>query len=180
MEPASSPTLGVSTSTYHSGVSTGAASATPLSDGAVRAVVSAVADEPGPVLLALQAVQAHFGYVDPSAVPVIADVLNVSRAEVHGVVSFYADLRTTPPGAHRVQVCRGEACQARGGRAVAERAQRVLGTQFGQTATDGTVTLEQVFCLGNCALGPAVTVDGRLHGRVSEDSLSVLLAEART
>ncbi|MFZ0325645.1 MAG: NAD(P)H-dependent oxidoreductase subunit E [Actinomycetes bacterium] len=135
---------------------------------------------PGPVLVALQAVQAAFGYVDPVAVPVVADVLNVSRAEVHGVLTFYTDLRTTPAGRHHVQICRAEACQSMGARELVDHAQRRLGTPLGHTSPDGAVTLDQVFCLGNCALAPAVTVDGRLHGRVDAARLDVLVDEART
>lgn len=168
--------------TYHRGVSTGAVAASPISDSAVRSVVGSVADQPGPLLLALQAVQQAFGYVDPLAVPIVADVLNVSRAEVHGVLTFYHDLRTTPRGAHHVQVCRAEACQSRGGRALAAHAQRTLGVEFGATTADdndNNITLDQVFCLGNCALAPAVMVDGRLHGRVDSARFDALVSETR-
>ena len=166
--------------TYHRQVSTGAVVANPFSDSAVRSVVGAVADQPGPVLLALQAVQAEFGYVDPLGLPVIADVLNVSRAEVHGVLTFYTDLRTSPPGHHHVQICRAEACQSRGARAIVDHATAQLGIGLGETTDDGSVTLDQVFCLGNCALAPAVMVDGRLHGRVDPTRLDTLIGEARS
>ncbi|HEY5136431.1 MAG TPA: NAD(P)H-dependent oxidoreductase subunit E [Candidatus Nanopelagicales bacterium] len=120
----------------------------------------------GPLLPVLIALQEEFGYVDPAAVPLVAKALNVSRADVHGVMTFYSDLRTTPPGARTVAVCRGEACQSVGGRALEAHALDRLGVGFGETTPDGSVTLDQVFCLGLCALSPAVVVDGRAFGRV--------------
>ena len=120
----------------------------------------------GPLLPVLHALQEEFGYVDPAAVPLVAKELNLSRADVHGVVTFYKDFRTTPPGARTVAVCRGEACQSRGGHELAEHAQARLGVRFGGTTPDGGTTLDQVFCLGMCALSPAVMVDGRAIGRV--------------
>ena len=169
----------LSTSTYHRTVSTPADTATSPTDDAIRSVVRAVSDEPGPVLLALQAVQETFGYVDPRAVPLVAAELNVSRAEVHGVLTFYSDLRTSPRGRHHVQVCRAEACQARGADSLVEHARRSLGVALGGTTADAHVTLDQVFCLGNCALGPAVSVDGRMHGRVAADRFDALVGETR-
>ena len=125
-----------------------------------------LAGRPGPLLEVLHALQLReFGYLDPRAVPVIADELNLSRAEVHGVVSFYPDFRTTPPAPASVQVCRGEACQAVG----AEASWRTPRTPRGAARRDvgrRPRHLDEVFCLGNCALGPSVAVDGRLHGRV--------------
>ena len=120
----------------------------------------------GPLLPVLHALQEEFGYVDPAAVPLVAKELNLSRADVHGVVTFYKDFRTRPPGARTVAVCRGEACQSRGGHGLAEHAQARLGVRFGETTPDGTTSLDQVFCLGMCALSPAVMVDGRAIGRV--------------
>lgn len=131
----------------------------------------------GPLLPVLHALQETFGYVDPRAVPLIAKALNLSRAEVHGVLTFYPDLRSTPPGRIRVQVCRGEACQSVGGHALARHATRSLGVDFGGTTPDGSVTLDEVFCLGNCALGPTVTVDGRMHGRVQPAQLDGLVRD---
>jgi formate dehydrogenase subunit gamma len=160
-------------------VSPGSLAAVPVTDEAIRSVVRSVADRPGPLLLALQALQQAFGYVDPRAVPVVADELNLSRAEVHGVLTFYSDLRTTPPGRHHVQVCRAEACQARGAAALVSHAQASLGTGLGGTTADGAVTLDGVFCLGNCALGPAVAVDGHLHGRVDASRFDSLVQEVR-
>ena len=129
-------------------------------------VVAAAAGVRGPLLPVLHALQEEFGYVDPEAIPLVAKALNLSRADVHGVVTFYPDFRTAPPGVHRVAVCRGEACQSVGGRELEAHAQQRFGVGFGATTEDGSTTLDQVFCLGLCALSPAVVVDGRVHGRV--------------
>lgn len=144
----------------------------------VRSIAAAHTSDEGPLLVILHEVQHEFGHIDPAWVPVIADELNLSRAEVHGVVSFYTDFRTTPPGRTRVLVCRAEACQSVGARELADHARERLGIPFGATTADEAVTLEQVFCLGNCALGPAVQVDGRLHGRVDAARFDALIAEA--
>jgi formate dehydrogenase subunit gamma len=127
----------------------------------------------------LHALQEEFGYLDARAVPLVAQLLNLSRADVHGVVSFYRDFRDSPPGPVHVRVCRAEACQSVGAHALAEHATASLGTGFGGTSADGAVTLDQVFCFGNCALGPSVTVDDRLYGRVDPERLDVLVAAAR-
>ncbi len=140
--------------------------------------IGAHAGQRGPLLPVLHALQETFGYVDPRAVPLVAKALNLSRADVYGVLTFYADLRTTPPGQVRVQVCRGEACQSVGAHVLAEHATTSLGVDFGGTTTDGSVTLDEVFCLGNCALGPTVTVDGHLHGRVHTAELDQLVGHA--
>lgn len=150
----------------------------PWSPEAATAVIRASADQRGPLLPVLHALQKTFGYVDPRAVPLVAAVLNLSRADVYGVVTFYSDLRSTPPGKVRVQVCRGEACQSVGAHALAGHATRSLGLDFGATAADGSLTLEEVFCLGNCALGPTVTVNGRLHGRVHAAELDLLVRDS--
>ncbi len=148
----------------------------PWSPEAALETIGAHASLRGPLLPVLHALQETFGYVDPRAVPLVAKVLNLSRAEVYGVLTFYPDLRSTPPGKVRVQVCRGEACQSVGGHALAEHATRSLGVDFGGTAGDGSVTLDEVFCLGSCALGPTVTVAGRMHGRVHAADLDRLLS----
>jgi formate dehydrogenase subunit gamma len=147
---------------------------TPWSPETALETIGTHATQAGPLLPVLHALQETFGYVDPRAVPLVAKALNLSRADVHGVLTFYSDLRSTPPGRVRVQVCRGEACQSVGGHALAEHATSSLGLDFGQTAADGSVTLDEVFCLGNCALGPAVTVNGCLHGRVDAAGLDRL------
>ncbi|ODT99956.1 MAG: formate dehydrogenase subunit gamma [Pseudonocardia sp. SCN 72-86] len=133
----------------------------------------------GALLPILHALQEELGHVPPSAVPVLADRLNLSTAEVHGVVTFYRDFRTTPPGRVTVRVCRAEACQAVGGEALMEHAAASLGVERGGTTADGAVTLDEVFCLGNCALGPAVQVGDRLHGRVTPARLDALIGQSR-
>jgi formate dehydrogenase subunit gamma len=143
----------------------------------VRRIVADLQGRPGPLLEVLHAIQAQLGYVPPAAVPVLAAELNLSRAEVHGVISFYHFFRSTPPGAHTVSVCRAESCQAVGGDALAAHARQRLGVDFHETTSDGRFSLEPVYCLGNCACSPAVMVDGRLHGRVTPEHFDALLAE---
>ncbi|HLU57344.1 MAG TPA: formate dehydrogenase subunit gamma [Pseudonocardia sp.] len=143
----------------------------------VREIATARRGIRGPLIPILHAVQEELGHVDQADLPVIADVLNLSVAEVHGVVTFYRDFRRAPSGSSTVRICQAEACQAVGARALGEHARRRLGVGFGETTADGAVTLDEVFCLGNCALGPAVQVDGTLHGRVSPARLDALLGE---
>ena len=112
----------------------------------------------GALLPILHAIQAEHGHVPAEAVPLVADRLNLSRAEVHGVISYYHHFRQVPAGKHVVQVCRAEACQARGGEALAAHAKQSLGMDFHETTADGSVTLEPVYCLGQCACGPAMMV----------------------
>lgn len=133
----------------------------------------------GPLLPILHAVQAEFGHVPAASLPRIADALNISKAEVHGVMSFYHDFRTHPAAAHVVKLCRAEACQSLGADRVAEHAQERLGTGFHGTSADGKVTLEPVYCLGLCACGPAAMVDGKVVGRVDEARLDQILKEVR-
>jgi formate dehydrogenase subunit gamma len=131
----------------------------------------------GPLLPVLHAVQASFGHVPQAALPVIASELNISRAEVHGVVSFYHDFREAPAGRHVLKLCRAEACQAMGADSVADHAKARLGVDWHETTADGAVTLEPVFCLGLCACGPAALVDGRVVGRVDAARVESLIAE---
>ena len=133
----------------------------------------------GPLLPILHAVQASFGYIPRDALPVIALHLNLSRAEVHGVISFYHDFREDPAGRHVLKLCRAEACQAMGADRVAAHARGALGIDWHGTTPDGAVTLEPVFCLGLCACAPAALVDGRVLGRVDEARLDALIAEVR-
>jgi formate dehydrogenase iron-sulfur subunit len=127
----------------------------------------------------LQQVQAQLGHVSPGAIRVIADAFNLSRAEVHGVVTFYHDLRTEPVGAHVVQICMAEACQAVGCRALAAHAQQSLGVAMGESTPDGRIHLEAAYCFGNCALGPTVRLGDRIIGGVTADSFDALVADAR-
>jgi len=144
----------------------------------VRDIAASLRTQRGALLPILHAVQGALGYVPAEAIPVLADELNLSRADVHGVVSFYHDFRSEPAGRTTVRVCRAEACQAVGaGRLVAHLQER-YGVSLGETSRDGSLTAEQVFCLGNCALGPAAQVDGRLHGRLDEARLSLILEKA--
>jgi formate dehydrogenase subunit gamma len=125
------------------------------------------------------AVQEALGYVPKDSVPLIAQALNLSIAEVHGVLTFYHYFRKTPPGRHVVHVCRAEACQAVGAVELEAHAKRSLGIDFHGTTADGAVSLEPVYCLGNCALGPSVMVDNQLKGRVNPRRFDELIAAAR-
>jgi formate dehydrogenase subunit gamma len=125
----------------------------------------------------LHRIQAEFGYVDSDVVPVLAAELNISRADVHGVVTFYTDFRSEPAGGTVLKLCRAEACQSVGAERLVAHAEQVLGIKIGQTTPDGSVTLEQVFCLGNCALGPAGQINERVQGRLSPARLDTLLTE---
>jgi formate dehydrogenase subunit gamma len=131
----------------------------------------------GPLLPILHAVQETFGYVDKAAEPIIAEALNISRAEVHGVITFYHDFRAEPAGRHVLKLCRAEACQAAGSDALATRAQSRLGIAFGATTADGRVTLEPVYCLGLCSVSPSAMIDGRIVGRLDDKKLDALVAE---
>jgi formate dehydrogenase subunit gamma len=133
----------------------------------------------GPLLPILHAFQEAFGYIDEAAEPLIAHALNLTRAEVHGVVSFYHDFRSKPAGRHVLKLCRAEACQAAGGDALAARTQARLGLAMGATAADGSVTLEAVYCLGLCATAPSAMLDGRVIGRLDPDRLDAALAEVQ-
>ncbi|MET0453878.1 MAG: formate dehydrogenase subunit gamma [Mycobacterium sp.] len=144
----------------------------------VRGIVADHRTHRGKLLPILHAVQEALGCVPAEAIPVLADELNLSRADVHGVVSFYHDFRAEPAGRATVRVCRAEACQSVGaGRLVTHLRDR-HGVGLGETSRDGSLTVEQVFCLGNCALGPAAQVNGRLYGRLDEARLSALLDSA--
>ncbi len=144
----------------------------------VAQAISRHAGRPGALLPLLHAVQDALGFIPPGALPVIADALNLSHAEVHGVVSFYPDFRTHAPGRRIVKVCRAEACQAMGGQALEAHAKVALGVDFHQTSADGAVTLEAVYCLGNCARAPSLMIDGALHADVTPARLDAMLASA--
>lgn len=133
----------------------------------------------GALLPLLHAVQHEFGYIVPEAIGVIADELNISQAEVRGVVSFYHDFRLEPPGRHTLKICRAEACQALGSERLATHLASQHKLQAGQTQADGSLTFENVYCLGNCGLGPAAMLDDRLIGRLDEARLDMIVAGAR-
>lgn len=143
-----------------------------------RAIVAGLRSLEGPMLPILHEIQDAFGYVPQEALPVIAHELNLSRAEVHGVVTFYHDYRDHPAGRHVLKLCRAEACQSMGGDALAENVKKALGIDFHQTTPDGSVTLEPVYCLGLCACAPAAMLDNEVHGRVDDELTAELLAEA--
>jgi formate dehydrogenase subunit gamma len=149
----------------------------------IAARTAAVIDElkslEGPLLPILHGIQGEFGYVPSDSLPVIAEVLNISKAEVHGVVTFYHDYRNHPAGRHVLKLCRAEACQSMGGDALAARMQQLLGLSFHETASDGSVTLEPVYCLGLCAVAPAAMLDGEVIGRLDADKLDDIAAEVR-
>jgi formate dehydrogenase subunit gamma len=142
---------------------------------AVRLAVENHQGDRGPLMVMLHDIQATLGCIPSSAVPLLADALNLSRADVYGVVTFYKDFRAEPAGRRTVRICRAEACQSVGSEELVDRATQRLGVGLGDTTGDGAVTLEQVFCFGNCALGPSVEVDGRLYGRVDAARLESLL-----
>ena len=144
------------------------------------AVIQQMKGLEGPLLPILHGIQEEFGYVPGESLPVIAEALNISRAEVHGVVTFYHDYRNHPAGRHVLKVCRAEACQSMGGDAIAARIQQLLGIGFHETTKDGSVTLEAVYCLGLCACAPAAMLDGQVIGRLDNDRLEEIAAEVRT
>ena len=133
----------------------------------------------GATLVILHALQEAFGYVPEAAIPMVAQALNLSRAEVHGVFTFYHDFRHKPAGRHVLKLCRAEACQAAGGDALAARAEATLGVSLGSTTADDRVTLEPIYCLGLCATAPSAMLDGRLFGRLDEKRIDALVAEAK-
>ncbi|MDE2305759.1 MAG: formate dehydrogenase subunit gamma [Gammaproteobacteria bacterium] len=134
---------------------------------------------PGALLPILHAIQDALGFVPADAVPMIARELNLTRAEVHGVITFYHYFRSTRPGRRVFRLCRAEACQSVGATALEAHAKRSLGIDYHRTTADGAITLEPVYCLGNCALGPSVLIDDRLVGRVDAARFDELVAEAR-
>lgn len=141
----------------------------------VEEILTAHRDMEGALLPVLHAIQADFGHIPQEALPIIARDLNLSRAEVHGVMSFYHDFRDAPAGRHLLKLCRAEACQAMGADRLADHARGMLGIEWHETTKDGAVTLEPVFCLGLCACGPAAIVDGKLVGRLDADRLGEII-----
>jgi formate dehydrogenase subunit gamma len=142
-------------------------------------IIAEHAQNEGATLVILHALQDAFGYVPEPAIPMVASALNLSRAEVHGVFTFYHDFRDKPAGRHVLKLCRAEACQAAGGDALAERAETKLGVAMGHTTSDQRLTLEPIYCLGLCATAPSAMLDGRLIGRLDEARLDAIVAETQ-
>lgn len=146
----------------------------------IKRIIAAHQGVEGAALPILHAVQEALGYVPESAIPVVAEALNITRAELHGVSSFYHDFRCEPAGRHVLKLCRAEACQAAGGEAINRKIQQQLGLAFGETSADGKVTLEPVYCLGLCATGPSAMLDGRVIGRLDSKRADAIVAELRS
>jgi formate dehydrogenase subunit gamma len=144
------------------------------------AIIDEMKNLEGPLLPILHGIQHEFGYVPREALPVIASGLNLSRAEVHGVVSFYHDYRSQPAGRHVLKLCQAESCQSMGSDAVAAKFKQLLGIDFHETSKDGAVTLEPVYCLGLCACSPAAMLDGEVIGRLDAGKIDEIAAEVRS
>ncbi len=145
----------------------------------VQEITTALKDKPGALLPILHAIQDAMGYVPEESVPAIAKALNLSRAEVHGVISFYHYFRETKPGKHTIHLCRAESCQAMGGKQLEQHVKTRLGIDFHETTTDGKFSLEPVYCLGNCACSPAMQIGNEIYGRVSADSFDTAINETK-
>jgi len=143
------------------------------------AIVEELRGLEGPLLPILHEIQHEFGYVPQETLPVIAEALNLSRAEVHGVATFYHDYRKQPAGRHVLKLCQAEACQSMGSDQVAAQVKAALGIGFHETSADGAVTLEPVYCLGLCACAPAAMLDGEVIGRVDAEAIDEIVAEVR-
>ena len=143
------------------------------------AIVAARTGEKGATLPILHDLMARFGYVDKAIVPVLADAMNLSRAEIHGTITFYHDFKDHPPGRRTIKVCRAEACQSRGAVAMHEALKQKLGVDWHGTTADGAITIEPVYCLGLCACAPAVLIDDEPMGNVDAAGIDAMLAEAR-
>lgn len=133
----------------------------------ILVVLESLKSLPGALLPILHAIQDRLGFVPPASVPLIAQALNLSRAEVHGVISFYHHFRSAKPGRHVVQLCRAEACQAMGAREIERHVRQRLGIDFNATTADQSITLEAIYCLGNCACAPSASIDGVVHSRLT-------------
>jgi formate dehydrogenase subunit gamma len=142
-------------------------------------IIAEHAEIEGATLVILHALQEAFGYIPEPAIPMVASALNLSRAEVYGVFTFYHDFRKKPAGRHVLKLCRAEACQAAGGDVLAARAEAKLGVALGETTADERVTLEPIYCLGLCATAPSAMLDGRVIGRLDQTRLDALIVEAQ-
>ena len=143
----------------------------------VSELLSQYKDQAGGLLPLLHAVQDRLGFIPPSSVPLIALAMNLSRAEVHGVITYYHFFRSTPPGQHVIQICRAEACQACGSEELIAHAEKILGCSSHGTSADGQYTLEPVYCLGLCASSPAVQIDDKLHARMTPARFQAAVAK---
>jgi formate dehydrogenase subunit gamma len=146
---------------------------------AAREIALRYGNKPDALLEILHDLQEQVGFIPEGTLPVLAKALNLSRAEVHGVVTFYHDFRRQPAGRHVIKVCRAEACQSMGGNHLVAMIERYLEVKLGQTTADGAITVEAVYCLGNCALSPAIMVDDRLIGRVDAAKFEKIVAECK-
>lgn len=145
--------------------------AAPLDDAEISALIQQNMHLEGPLLPILHDVQAAFGFIPDAARAPIADALNITQADLHGVISFYHDFRRTPAGKRVVKICRAEACQAMGANEMADKVLKLLGLNWGGTSPDNTITVEPVYCLGLCACAPAAMIDGKVRGRVTAEAL---------
>ncbi len=148
----------------------------PWDAGHARGIVERLKSLPGAALPVLHALQEYFGYIHDDAIPLVAEALNLSKAEIVGVVHFYDDFRTSAPPTHVLQVCRAEACQAMGCDPLLAHVEELLGITVGETTADSSVELRTVYCLGNCAMSPAVMFDHRLYGRVTTARIDRILS----
>ncbi|MEH6577831.1 MAG: formate dehydrogenase subunit gamma [Amphritea sp.] len=146
----------------------------------VSDTIARLQHEPGALLPILHGIQDALGYVPTEAVPMIAEGLNQSRAEIHGVISFYHHFRTTAPGKHTIQICRAEACQSMGARQLEGHAKAALGVDFHQTTADREISLEAVYCLGNCACSPSIRINDDVVGRVTPEKFDQLVEELKS
>ncbi len=144
----------------------------------VQDIITALKDKPGALLPILHAVQDQLGYVPADSVPAIAKALHLSRAEVHGVISFYHYFRDTAPGKQTIHLCRAESCQAMGGKKLEAHVKASLGIDYHETTADGKFSLEPVYCLGNCACSPAMQIDHEIYGRVTAENFENIINQA--
>ena len=145
----------------------------------VQAVITSLKDKPGALLPILHGIQDALGYIPADSVPAIAQGLHLSRAEVHGVISFYHYFRDTPPGKQTIHICRAESCQAMGGKQLEQHVKDQLGIDYHETTTDGQFSLEPVYCLGNCACSPAIQIGDDIYGKVSAQSFDAIINEKK-
>lgn len=152
---------------------------TPEQTSLVTDIINRMKDMPGALLPILHEIQTHLRYVPKQSIPDIAHALNLSQAEVHGVMTFYHEFRDHPPGKHVVKICRAESCQSMGSEQIEAKAKAILGVDYHGTSSNGEITLEPVYCLGMCACSPAVMINDELHARVTPEQLTDLLTQCQ-